>query len=91
MKDAGDVRSESLQPIDLGQVIQQPLDVGGHGRGLRHMRPRGVEASLISVILNIDLLSLWSDETVAAANSIWCTNLLSGGSIIVGEAAKMKR
>ena len=61
-----------------------------HGGSLGHVATGGVETSLISVILNIDLLSLWSDETVAAADSIWCTNLLSGGSIIVGEAAKMR-
>ena len=55
MKDAGEVRSESLQPIDLGQVIQQPLHVGGHGRGLGHVGARRVEARLVRVVLDADL------------------------------------
>ena len=55
MKDAGEVRSESLQPIDLGQVVQQPLHVGGHGRGLGHVRARRVEARLVRVVLDADL------------------------------------
>ena len=55
MKDGGVLRSESLQPIDLGQVVQQPLDVGGHGRGLGHVGPGGVEASLVRVVLDADL------------------------------------
>ena len=42
MKDAGEVRSESLQPIDLGQVVQQPLHVGGRGRGGGHVGAGGV-------------------------------------------------
>ena len=55
MKDAGVVRSESLQPIDLGQVVQQPLHVGGHGRGLGHVGASRVEARLVRVILDADL------------------------------------
>ena len=55
MKDAGVMRSESLQPIDLGEVIQQPLDVGGHGRGLGHVRAGRVETRLVRVVLDADL------------------------------------
>ena len=85
MKDAGDVRSESLQPIDLGQVIQQPLDMGGHGRGLGHMRPGGVEASLISVILDTDLLALRGHKAIATPDGIRGTHLLSAGPVIIGK------
>ena len=88
MKDAGDVRSESLQPIDLGQVIQQPLDVGGHRRGLGHMRPRGMESSLISVILDTDLLALRGHKTIATPDGIRSTHLLSAGPVIIGKTVK---
>ena len=53
MKDAGEVRSESLKPIDLGQVVQQPLHVGGHGRGLGHVGAGRVEPGLVSVVLHL--------------------------------------
>ena len=88
MKDAGVVRSESLQPIDLGQVVQQPLDVGGHGRGLGHVGPGGVEARLVRVVLDADLFPLWGHEAVAPADGVRGPHLLPAGPVIIGKTGK---
>ena len=50
------------------------------------MRPCSMEACLICHILDTDLLTLRSDEAVAASYSIRSSCLLSGGAIIIGEA-----
>ena len=39
-------------------MVQQPLYVGWHRRGLRNVGASGVEASLVSVVLDTDLLTL---------------------------------
>ena len=85
MKDAGMLRSEPLQPIDLGKVVEQPLDVGGHGRGLGYVGAGGVEAGLVRMILDADLLSLRGHEAVAAADGVRSAHLLPGGAVIIGE------
>ena len=82
------LRSEPLQPIDLGKVVEQPLDVGGHGRGLGNVGAGGVEAGLVRVVLHTHLLALGSHEAVAASDRVGGPNLLSGGTVVVGEAGK---
>jgi len=57
--------------------------MGRHRGSLRYMGPGGMESSLIGNILNIDLLSLWSYETVTSTDSIRSSRLLSGGAIII--------
>ena len=39
-------------------MVQQPLYVGWHRRGLRNVGASGVEASLVSLVLDTDLLTL---------------------------------
>ena len=51
------------------------------------MAAGGVEASLVSVVLHIDLLPLGGDEAVTAADGVRGSHLLSGGSIVIGKAA----
>ena len=50
------------------------------------MRAGGVEASLVSVVLDTDLLTLGSHEAVTASDGIRSPDLLSGGTVIIGEA-----
>ena len=69
-------------------MIQQSLDVSWHGRSLGNVGPGGVEARLVRVVLNADLLTLGSHEAVAASDGVRSSNLLPGGSVIVGEAVK---
>ena len=82
------MRSETFETVHLGQVIQQSLDVSWHGRSLGNVGPGGVEARLVRVVLNADLLALGSHEAVAASDGVRSSHLLSGGSVIVGEAVK---
>merc|ERR1719412_2979251 len=79
------MRSETFETVHLGQVVQQSLDVSWHGRSLGNVGPGGVEARLVRVVLNADLLALGSHEAVAASDGVRGSNLLSGGSVIVGE------
>ena len=67
-------------------MVQQPLYVGWHRRGLRNVGTSGVEASLVSVVLDTDLLTLRGHEAVAASDGVRSSHLLPGGSVIVGEA-----
>ena len=67
-------------------MVQQPLYVGWHRRGLRNVGASGVEASLVSVVLDTDLLTLGSHEAVTASDGIRSPDLLSGGTVIIGEA-----
>ena len=48
----------------------------------------GVEACLVRVVLDTDLLPLGSHEAVAASDGVRGPNLLSGGTVVVGEAGK---
>ena len=57
-----------------------------HGRGLRDVGAGGVEASLVSVVLNTDLLALRGHEAVAASDGVRSSHLLPGRSVVVGEA-----
>ena len=66
-------------------MVQQPLHVRRHGRGLRDVGASGVEASLVRVVLDTDLLPLRSHEAVAASDGVWGSDLLSGGSVIIGK------
>ena len=47
--------SEPLEAVDLGEVVEQPLHVGRHGRGLGHVGPGRVEPGLVSVVLHLRL------------------------------------
>ena len=67
-------------------MVQQSLDVGRHGRSLRHVGAGGVEASLVRVVLHADLLALGGHEAVAASDGVRSSHLLPGGSVVVGEA-----
>ena len=58
-------------------MIQQPLDMGWHGWRLWYMAASGMEPSLISVVLDIDLLTLGCHETVATSDGVWCSHFLS--------------
>ena len=69
-------------------MIQQSLDVGWHGGSLGHVGARGVEARLVRVVLDTDLLALGGHEAVAASDGVRGSNLLSGGTVLVGEAEK---
>ena len=69
-------------------MIQQSLDVSWHGGRLGHVGPGGVEARLVRVVLDTDLLSLGGHEAVAASDGVRSPHLLSGGTVVVGEAVK---
>ena len=45
--------SEPLEAVDLGEVVEEPLHVGRHGRGLGHVGAGGVEPGLVSVVLHL--------------------------------------
>ena len=45
--------SEPLEAVDLGEVVEEPLHVGRHGRGLGHVGAGGVEPCLVSVVLHL--------------------------------------
>ena len=47
--------SEPLEAVDLGEVVEQPLHVGRHGRGLGHVGAGRVEPGLVSVVLHLRL------------------------------------
>ena len=47
--------SEPLEAVDLGEVVEQPLHVGRHGRGLGHVGAGRVEPGLVSVALHLRL------------------------------------
>ena len=76
---------ESFQTIYFGKMIQQSLDMRWHGRCLGHMASSCVESGLVCMILNLHLFAFRSHKTVTAMDSIWCSNLLSGGTIIIGK------
>ena len=69
-------------------MVQQSLDMSRHGRGLGDVGASGVEASLVRVVLDTDLLPLGSHEAVAASDGVRGPNLLPGGTVLVGEAEK---
>ena len=76
-------------PPCLGEVVQQPLDVGGRGRGGGHVRPGGVVPVLISRVLHLHQLALGGEEAVAAghqhARGVVITRLLARAAVIIGE------
>ena len=45
--------SEPLEAVDLGEVVEQPLHVRRHGRGLGHVGAGRVEPGLVSVVLHL--------------------------------------
>ena len=47
--------SEPLEAVDLGEVVEQPLHVRRHGRGLGHVGAGRVEPGLVSVVLHLRL------------------------------------
>ena len=80
------MRSKTFETVNLGEMVQQSLDMRRHGRSLGHVGASGVEASLVRVVLNTHLFPLGSHEAVAASDGVRGTNLLSGGPVIIGKA-----
>merc|ERR1719347_191143 len=76
---------ESFKSIHFGKMVQQSLDMRWHGWSLRHVTSGCMESSLIRMVLDLHLFTFRSDKTVAATDSVWCSYLLSGGTVIIGK------